>query len=80
VKYEARLKGPNITPGYWREPKLTADACDADGYYKLGDALRFDDPRRDQDAGRQQLRLRRAHGPRYPLAMSELLPDEPEWP
>src|SRR5678815_5139610 len=27
-KYEARLKGPNITPGYWREPKLTADAYD----------------------------------------------------
>jgi feruloyl-CoA synthase len=43
-KYEARLKGPNITPGYWREPKLTADAYDADGYYRLGDALRFDDP------------------------------------
>ena len=39
-KYEARLKGPNITPGYWREPKLTADAFDEDGFYKLGDALR----------------------------------------
>ena len=43
-KYEVRLKGPNITPGYWREPKLTADAYDEDGFYKLGDALRFDDP------------------------------------
>lgn len=43
-KYEARLKGPSITPGYWREPKLTADAYDEDGFYKLGDALRFDDP------------------------------------
>jgi feruloyl-CoA synthase len=43
-KYEARLKGPNITPGYWREPKLTVDAYDEDGFYKLGDALRFDDP------------------------------------
>src|SRR4051812_48393036 len=43
-KYEARLKGPSITPGYWREPKLTADAFDAEGFYKLGDALRFDDP------------------------------------
>src|SRR6185436_11550907 len=32
------------TPGYWREPKLTADAYDADGFYKLGDAMRFDDP------------------------------------
>ena len=43
-KYEARLKGPSITPGYWREPKLTAEAYDADGFYKLGDALKFDDP------------------------------------
>ncbi len=43
-KYEARLKGPNITPGYWREPKLTTEAYDEDGYYKLGDAVRFDDP------------------------------------
>ena len=45
-KYEARLKGPSITPGYWREPKLTADAFDEEGFYKLGDALRFDDPAR----------------------------------
>jgi feruloyl-CoA synthase len=43
-KYEARLKGPSITPGYWREPRLTAEAFDDEGFYKLGDALRFDDP------------------------------------
>jgi feruloyl-CoA synthase len=43
-KYEARLRGPNITPGYWREPKLTAEAFDEEGFYKLGDALKFDDP------------------------------------
>jgi len=43
-KYEARLKGPNITPGYWRDEKLTAAAFDEDGYYRLGDALKFDDP------------------------------------
>ena len=43
-KYEARLKGPNITPGYWREPKLTAEAYDEEGFYRLGDALNFDDP------------------------------------
>src|SRR6185436_15882193 len=47
-KYEARLKGPSITPGYWREPKLTADAYDEDGFYRLGDALRFDDPARPE--------------------------------
>ncbi len=43
-KFEARLKGANITPGYWRAPALTADAFDDDGFYKIGDALKFDDP------------------------------------
>ncbi|PQO24752.1 feruloyl-CoA synthase [Rhodobacteraceae bacterium WD3A24] len=40
-KLEARMKGPHITPGYWRNPELTAGAFDKEGYYKLGDALRF---------------------------------------
>src|SRR5258708_33085940 len=46
-KLEARLKGPNITPGYWRRPDLTAEAFDEQGFYKIGDALKFvdaDDP------------------------------------
>ncbi|HEX3938390.1 MAG TPA: feruloyl-CoA synthase [Xanthobacteraceae bacterium] len=43
-KLEARLKGANITPGYWRAPHLTADAFDAEGFYKIGDALKFHDP------------------------------------
>jgi feruloyl-CoA synthase len=43
-KLEARYKGPNITPGYWRAPALTAAAFDEDGYYKMGDALKFADP------------------------------------
>jgi feruloyl-CoA synthase len=43
-KLEARMKGPNITPGYWRRPDLTRDAFDEQGYYKIGDALKFADP------------------------------------
>ena len=42
-KLEARLKGPIITPGYWRQPELTRTVFDADGYYLLGDAFRFAD-------------------------------------
>ncbi|MBL1404625.1 MAG: feruloyl-CoA synthase [Hyphomicrobiales bacterium] len=42
-KFEARLKGPSVTPGYWRNEKLTKDAFDEDGFYCLGDALRFAD-------------------------------------
>jgi feruloyl-CoA synthase len=43
-KLEARFRGPNITPGYWRQPDLTAAAFDEEGYYRTGDALRFADP------------------------------------
>ncbi len=43
-KFEARLKGDNITPGYWRQPELTARAFDEEGFYRLGDALTFADP------------------------------------
>lgn len=40
-KLEARYRGPNVTPGYWRNPDATAQAFDAEGYYKTGDAVRF---------------------------------------
>ncbi len=41
--YELRVKGPNVTPGYFRRPDLTAAAFDEDGYYLIGDAGRFVD-------------------------------------
>ena len=43
-KTELRLKGPNVTPGYWRDAAKTAEAFDEDGFYKIGDAVRFADP------------------------------------
>ena len=42
-KLEAMVKSPSVTPGYWREPELTAQAFDHEGFYRLGDALRFVD-------------------------------------
>jgi feruloyl-CoA synthase len=39
-KMEVRARGPNVTPGYWRQPELTAKAFDDEGYYKFGDALK----------------------------------------
>src|SRR2546425_2374610 len=47
-KYEARVKGPHITPGYWRQPELTRQAFDEEGYYRLGDSFAFDDPERPE--------------------------------
>lgn len=43
-KLEARVRGPNVTPGYYRDVLKTAQAFDEEGYYCMGDALRFDDP------------------------------------
>ena len=43
-KYEARVKGPHITPGYWRQPELTAAAFDEEGWYRLGDSFVFETP------------------------------------
>ena len=43
-KLEARVRGDSITPGYWRDEALTAAACDEEGFYRLGDAMRFVDP------------------------------------
>jgi feruloyl-CoA synthase len=40
-KLEARFRGPNITPGYWRDAELTRAAFDEEGYYRTGDAMRF---------------------------------------
>jgi feruloyl-CoA synthase len=40
-RFDVRLKGPNVTPGYWRQEELTAEAFDEEGFYRLGDALRF---------------------------------------
>jgi feruloyl-CoA synthase len=39
-KLEVRARGPNVTPGYWRQPELTAAAFDDEGFYKLGDAIK----------------------------------------
>ena len=40
-RLEIRVKGPNVTPGYYRAPDLTQAAFDQDGFYRSGDAVRM---------------------------------------
>ncbi|WP_116811112.1 feruloyl-CoA synthase [Steroidobacter cummioxidans] len=40
-KLEMRVRSPSVTPGYWRQPALTAAAFDDEGFYRLGDAVRL---------------------------------------
>jgi feruloyl-CoA synthase len=42
-KLEARVRGPNVFPGYWRQPELTAQCFDAEGFWCMGDAVKFVD-------------------------------------
>ena len=43
-KTEARLRGPSITPGFWRDEELTGASFDEEGFYRMGDAVKFADP------------------------------------
>ncbi|WP_367107443.1 AMP-binding protein [uncultured Psychrobacter sp.] len=38
------VRGPNVTPGYWRNQEATAKAFDEEGFYSMGDAGRLIDP------------------------------------
>ncbi|MFD1509705.1 feruloyl-CoA synthase [Lacimonas salitolerans] len=40
-RYELRVKGPNIMPGYFEDPDKTKAAFDAEGFLITGDAMRF---------------------------------------
>jgi feruloyl-CoA synthase len=49
-KTEVRYRGPNVTPGYWRDAAQSAAAFDADGFFCSGDAVKWFDPA-DVDLG-----------------------------
>lgn len=46
--YEARVKGPNVTPGYLGRPDLTEEAFDEEGFYRIGDTVSFLDPQKPE--------------------------------
>ena len=43
--FEVGYRGPNVTPGYWRDSEATKLAFDEDGFFRSGDLLSFIDPR-----------------------------------
>ena len=43
-KSEVRVRGANVTPGYYRRPDLTATAFDDEGFFRTGDAVELADP------------------------------------
>ncbi len=49
LKLEIRVKGPQLTPGYFKEPERLQSCLDEEGFYSAGDAVKFADP---DDPGR----------------------------
>ncbi|RTL58186.1 MAG: feruloyl-CoA synthase [Rhodocyclaceae bacterium] len=47
-KLEVRVRGPNVTPGYWKQPDITAKSFDDEGFYMIGDAVEFVDEARPE--------------------------------
>ncbi len=47
-RLEIRVRGANVTPGYWRRPDLTAAQFDTEGFCLTGDSVRFVDPARPE--------------------------------
>ena len=56
-RYEIRVKGPNVTPGYLRRADLTAAAFDEEQFYRVGDLVQFANPARPEDGLRFAGRL-----------------------
>lgn len=51
-RYEVRMRGRHVFPGYLKRPDLTAAAFDDEGFFRLGDAVRLVDPQRPEDGMR----------------------------
>ena len=49
ARYEVRVKGPSVMPGYLGQPELTRQSFDADGFYCMGDAVTFVDRARPEE-------------------------------
>lgn len=55
---EVGYRGPNVTPGYWRDSAATELAFDEDGFFRSGDLLSFIDPQRPRDGLRFDGRIK----------------------
>lgn len=56
--FEVGYRGPNVTPGYWRDPEATSLAFDEDGFFRSGDLLSFIDPERPRSGLRFDGRIK----------------------
>jgi malonyl-CoA/methylmalonyl-CoA synthetase len=74
---EVLIKGPNVFPGYWRQPEATAAAFTDDGYFRSGDmAVRSADGYYTLQGRRHELIISGGFNI-YPREIEEFLMEQP---
>jgi long-chain acyl-CoA synthetase len=74
---EIAVRGHNVMKGYWRRPEETAEAIDADGWFKTGDLARVDDQGRYFIVDRKKEMIIRGGYNVYPREIEEVLYEHP---
>ena len=74
---EICIRGENIMKGYWNRPDATAEAIDADGWFRSGDLARVDEDGYYYIVDRQKDMIIRGGLNIYPREIEELLYEHP---
>ena len=65
-----QVRGPTLMSGYWGQPERTAQAYDADGWFKTGDLVRLDEQGYYVHQGRSSVDILKSGG--YKLSAREI--------
>jgi long-chain acyl-CoA synthetase len=74
---EIAVRGHNVMKGYWRRPEATAEAIDADGWFKTGDMARVDEQGRYFIVDRKKELIIRGGYNVYPREIEEVFYEHP---
>jgi acyl-CoA synthetase (AMP-forming)/AMP-acid ligase II len=74
---ELHVRGPNVMLGYYRAPELTAEAIDADGWFRTGDLARQDERGDLHIAGRTKELIIRSGFNVYPIEVESVVNQHP---
>jgi long-chain acyl-CoA synthetase len=74
---EIAIRGHNVMKGYWRREEATAEAIDADGWFKTGDMAKVDEDGYFFIVDRKKEMIIRAGYNVYPREIEEILYEHP---
>jgi long-chain acyl-CoA synthetase len=74
---EIAIRGHNVMKGYWQRPEATAEAIDADGWFRSGDLARVDDDGYFFIVDRKKELIIRGGYNVYPRELEEVLHEHP---